>query len=109
MSWVCNLIMQVICIRYYLCLLLYGSEQMICREKERSRIRAVYMDNLKDLLDIGVMNNITNSWIRELCGAMEGVDERNDEGVLQLFGHLERMIGLLRKIHQGISRNRKLF
>ena len=32
--------------------LTYGSEAMIWREKERSRIRAVQMDNLRGLLGI---------------------------------------------------------
>ena len=33
-------------------LLLYGSEKIIWREKERSRIRAVQMDNVSGLLGI---------------------------------------------------------
>ena len=32
--------------------LTYGTETMICREKERSRIRAVQMDNLRALVGI---------------------------------------------------------
>ena len=32
--------------------LLYGSERMIWREKERSRIKVVEMDNLRGLLGI---------------------------------------------------------
>ena len=46
--------------------LTYGSETMIWREKERSRIRAVQMDNLRGLLDIRRMDKLPNAWIRQL-------------------------------------------
>ena len=71
--------------------LTYGIETMLWKEKERSRIRAVQMDNLRGLLGIWRMDRIPNARIRELCGATKGVDERVDEGVLQWFGHVERM------------------
>ena len=74
--------------------LMYGSETMIWREKERSRIRAVQMDNFRGLQGIRRMDKIPNAGIRELCGVMKGVDEKIDEGVLRWFGW--RMIGLLR-------------
>ena len=32
-----------------------------------------------------------NAQTRELCGMTKGVDERIEEGVLQWFGHVERM------------------
>ena len=32
-----------------------------------------------------------NAQTRELCGMTKGVDERSEEGVLQWFGHVERM------------------
>ena len=35
----------------------YGSETMIRMEKERSRIRAVQMDNLRSLLGIRMLDN----------------------------------------------------
>ena len=54
--------------------LLYGSGAMIWRENKRSRIRAVYMDNLRDLLDIRRMDRMPNAWIRELCGVPKRVD-----------------------------------
>ena len=69
----------------------YGSETMLWKEKERSRIRAVQMDNLKGLLDIRRMDREPNARIRELCGMTKGEDERIEEGVLQWFGHVERM------------------
>ena len=62
--------------------LLYGSETMIWKEKERSRIRAVEIDNLRSLLDIRRMDKVLNEQIRQLCGVMKGVDEKIDEGVL---------------------------
>ena len=56
--------------------LLYGSETMIWREKEKSRIRAV---QILVLLDIRRMDKMPNALIRELCGVMKELDERIDE------------------------------
>ena len=63
---------------------------MLCKEKERSRIRVVQMDNFRDLLGVKRMDSPLNAWIRELCRATKGVDERIDEGVLRWFGHVEK-------------------
>ena len=71
--------------------LMYNSETMLWKEKERTRIRDVHMDNLKGLLGIRMMDRVLNAWIRELCGAKKGLDERIDEGVLQWFSHVEMM------------------
>ena len=46
--------------------LAYGSETMLWKEKERSRIRAVQMDNLRGLLGIRRMDRVPNARIREL-------------------------------------------
>ena len=46
--------------------LLYGSETMIWREKERSRIRVVQMDSLRVLLGIRRMDSAECA-IRKLC------------------------------------------
>ena len=46
--------------------LTYGRETMKWMEKERSRIRAVHMDNLRDLLGIRRMDKVPNAWIMEL-------------------------------------------
>ena len=54
--------------------LLYGSETMLW--KERSRIRAVKMDDLRGLLGIIRMDRVPNTQIRELCGVKKGQDER---------------------------------
>ena len=69
--------------------LMYGIETMLW--KERSRVRAVQIDNLRGLLGIRKMDRIPNTRIRQLFGARKGLDERIDEGVLRLFGHLARM------------------
>ena len=45
---------------------MYGGDTMLWKEKERSRIRAVKMDNLRGLLDIRRMDKVPNAWIREL-------------------------------------------
>ena len=52
---------------------MYGSETVIWKEKERSRIRAVHMDNLRALLGIRKMIKVPNGRIRELCGMTKGV------------------------------------
>ena len=67
--------------------LLYGSETMIWREKERSKIRAVQMNNLRSLLSVKIMNRLLNTWIRELYGVVKGVDE----GILCWFSHIGRI------------------
>ena len=37
------------------------------------------------------MDRVWSPWIRELCGVKKGLDERNDEGMLQWFSHVERV------------------
>ena len=72
----------------------YGSETMIWREKGKSTIRAVQMDNLRGLLGIRRMDKVPNGRIRQLCGKTNGVNEKIDEGLLGWFGHVEsRMHG----------------
>ena len=48
---------------------MYGSETMLWKEKERFRVRAVQMDNLRK-------DRVPNALIRELCGVKKGVDDR---------------------------------
>ena len=76
-----------------LVLVKYGSETMLW--KERSRVRG--------LLGIRRMDRILNAWIRELCGVRKGLDERINEGILQWFGHVERMEGdrITKKVYVG--------
>ena len=47
-------------------LLMYDSETTLWKEKERFRVRAGQMDNLRGLLGIRRMNRVPNAWIREL-------------------------------------------
>ena len=54
--------------------LMYGSETVLWKEKERSRIRDVQMDNLRGLLVTRRMNKVLNAQIREFCGVRKGVD-----------------------------------
>ena len=56
--------------------LTYGSETMILSEKERSRIRAVQMNNLRGLLGIRKLDEVPS-------GVKKGVGEKIDEGVLR--------------------------
>ena len=60
-------------------------------EKERSRIKAVQIDNLGGLLGIRRMDRVLNACIRELCIVKKGLDERIDEGLLRWFSYVERM------------------
>ena len=43
------------------------------------------------MLGIRRMDKVPNAWIKHLYGVTKGVDENIDEGVLQWFGHVERM------------------
>ena len=49
--------------------------------KERSRIRAVQMDNIRRLLGIRKMDMTPNAQIRELCCVKKGLRGKIDEGV----------------------------
>ena len=76
--------------------LMYGNETMLWKGKERSKISAVQIDNLKGLLGIRRVIRVPNARIREMCGVRKSLDERDDEGVLRWFDQVERMesIGL---------------
>ena len=56
---------------------------MLGKEKARSRIRTVQINNLRGLLGIRRMDRAPNAWIREFCEVKKGLDERIDEGVLR--------------------------
>ena len=62
--------------------LTYCSETVIWREKERSRIRAVQLDNFRGLLGIRRMDKVLNPRKKQLCGVTKSMDETIDEGVL---------------------------
>ena len=89
-------------------ILMYGSETMLWKEKERSRIRGVQMDNLIGLIGIRRMDRFLNAWIR-VCRVTKGVNERIDEGVLPWFGHVERdriakrVLVVIQWVGQGID------
>ena len=65
-------------------------ETVLWKEKEKYRIRAVQMDNLRGLLLIRRIDRVPNERIRELSTVTKGVDERFEE-VLREFDHVERM------------------
>ena len=71
--------------------LICGSETMIWKEKERSKISGVRMCDLRSLLGIRKMDKVSNARIRELCRVTKEVDKRINESVLQWFGHVESM------------------
>ena len=64
--------------------LMEGSEIMLWKEKERSRIRAIQVENFRGVLGIRKMDRVQNARIGELCGAKKGLGERIDEGVFLL-------------------------
>ena len=47
--------------------LMYGSKTMLWKEKERSKVRVVQMDNLRRLLFIRRIERVLNARIMELC------------------------------------------
>ena len=49
------------------------------------------MDILRGLLGIRRIDWVPNARIRASCKVKKDLDERIDEGVLQWFGHVERM------------------
>ena len=61
--------------------LMYVSETMLWREKKKTRIKAVQMDNLRDLLGIRRMDRVCNARIRELCGVKKG----QTKGLMKVF------------------------
>ena len=61
---------------------MYGSETMLGKKKERSRVRAVHMDNHRGLLGTRRMDMVPNPRIKELCRLQKCLDERISEGVL---------------------------
>ena len=61
---------------------------------ERSRVRAVQIDNLRALQGIRITNKVQSTWVREFCGVKKAVDGKIDDGVLQCFNHVERMTEL---------------
>ena len=73
---------------------MHGIETMIWKEKERSKIRAVHMDNLRGLLGIRKMDKVPNLNKRELCGVMRrgGKDERIDGVCTYMWRKLIEML-----------------
>ena len=61
---------------------------MLWKEKEKSKIRAMQMDNLRGLLGIRKIDRVPNTWIRESC-RVRGLGEKIDKSVLRWFGHVE--------------------
>ena len=71
--------------------LMYGIETVLWKEKGKSTIRPVQVDNLIGVLCIRRMDRVLNAQIRELWGMKKDLHERIDEGVLRWFSHVERM------------------
>ena len=76
------------------CSCFYGSETMIWREKDRSKIRAVQMDNLRGLLGIRRTDKVPNAPIKELGGMAKGLRKVFSDG--SVMWRVWRMAGVLR-------------
>ena len=88
MLGVCSLSVLESCIKLFVPVLMYSSESMIWREKKRSRIWAVQVDNLIGLLGIRRMDKVPNARIRQLFGVKKVLEEKI---VLRWFAHVERV------------------
>ena len=60
---------------------MYSSETILWKEKERCRIGAVQMKNLRGLPGIWRTDIVSNARIRELYGVKKGVEE----GFMKVF------------------------
>ena len=70
---ICRLRVLESWMKYCLYLFLRMAARQCWKDKERSRIRAVQMDNLRGLLGIRRRDRIPNARIRELCGVTKGL------------------------------------
>ena len=75
---------------------MYGSETMIriIRKEERSRIKAVQIDNLRCLLGMGRKDEAPNAQIKALCKVTKGLMKVFSDGLAMWREY--RMTGLLR-------------
>ena len=62
---ICSFSILVLHETLFVPVLMYGSETLLWKDKEISRIRALQIDNLKGLLGIRMMDRVPNAWIRE--------------------------------------------
>ena len=69
---------------------MYSSDTILWKEKERSRINFVQMDNTRGLVVIRRMDIVPNTRISELCGVKKRVNEKIGESVPRWFGHVNR-------------------
>ena len=74
MLGICSLSVLVLHETLLLAVVMYVSETILWKEKERAIVRAVQMNNLKGLLGIRKMDRAPNARIRELCGVKKGLD-----------------------------------
>ena len=74
MLGICSLSVLVLHETFLVPVFIYSSETMLWKEKERSRVRAVQMDNLRGLVGIRRMDIVPNAWKRELRKVKNGLD-----------------------------------
>ena len=61
--------------------LMYGSEKLFWKDKERSTVRVVQVDSLRGWLGIRKIDRVLNTRIRKLWGLKKCLDRRIDEDV----------------------------
>ena len=72
--------------------LMYGNEITLWKKKERAMIRPVQMENLKGIIGSRRMDRAPNARNKDLCEVTKEIDEKIDERVLRLFGHVQRIV-----------------
>ena len=68
--------------------LMYSSEVMLWKKKEKSRVRVIQMDYLRGLIGIRRMDRVPNAHIREFCRMKKRLDERIDEDAFRWLSHV---------------------
>ena len=103
MLGVCSLSVLGSCMSHCSFLFLFMVVRVILKKEERSRIRAVQMDNLKGVLSIRRMDKVPYAQIKELRNG-EVCGLRVDEGVLRRLDHVERMEKdrIIKKVYVGV-------
>ena len=89
--------------------LVYGSETMVWKERDRRRVGAVQMDNLRGMLGIRRIDKVRNECIREVYGIEKGLNEVITENILRWYGHMKRMdqTRLVKKVYESECKGKR--
>ncbi len=70
---------------------LYGAETWNMGAAERKRLNVMEMRSLRSMCGVTRMDRVRNEEVRRRTGVVKVLAERAEQGVLQWFGHVERM------------------